>query len=709
MGKVLSILFVFALLSHLARAADGILDPQFGTNGVSTFATLPGNGETSPSAIAIQPDGKIVSAGWKSIGGNPPMQNIVVTRLLSTGILDDSFGGDGIVTVQIGVSCSSSSLVLQQDGKIVIAGGTNPTSGGASDSVVLRLNSDGTFDNAFGIAGIKVVSMTTSFDSLATVSVQTDGRIIAAGNAATQPGITPNFGIIRLLPNGDLDSTFDGDGIKIHAIATLGSGIIDLIVHPDGRFTVAGSVRNSLNYDLVVARYLFSGLPDTTFSSDGIATIQFGSGDDRASDLVLLPNDQIIVSGYFQNSEGRLESGLAKLSSNGTLDNTFGSMGKVAFNFGVDSSSVTTSLVSQKNGKLIVAGYLAGTGIGPYLTLAKFNNSGAIDNTFGTDGKVVLTVADYGRDVAIQPDGKVVVSGSVGSNFLFARFLNSKGVPTDFDFDGDGKTDLSMFRPNGAASELWWLNSSTGGNGAVAFGASTDTLVPSDYTADGKTDVAFWRPATGQWFVLRSEDFTFFAFPFGANGDVPVPGDFDGDGMADAAVFRPTTLTWYISKSSGGTEIVGFGASGDKPVVSDYDGDGKADIAVFRPNGANGAEWWIRRSSNGSVFATQFGSSTDKAVPADYTGDGKSDIAFWTPSSGNWFVLRSEDYSYFGFPFGSSTDIPSPGDYDGDGKTDAAVFRPSNSTWYAQRSTAGILIQQFGAPGDVPVPSAYVR
>ena len=98
--------------------------------------------------------------------------------------------------------------------------------------------------------------------------------------------------------------------------------------------------------------------------------------------------------------------------------------------------------------------------------------------------------------------------------------------------------------------------------------------------------MAFWRPSTGQWFVLRSEDFSFYAFPFGTTGDVPVPADYDGDGKSDAAVFRESSLTWFISKSSGGTDIVGFGAAGDKPVNADYDGDGKSDIAVFRPSGA---------------------------------------------------------------------------------------------------------------------------
>ncbi|MBK6750815.1 MAG: VCBS repeat-containing protein [Acidobacteria bacterium] len=279
-----------------------------------------------------------------------------------------------------------------------------------------------------------------------------------------------------------------------------------------------------------------------------------------------------------------------------------------------------------------------------------------------------------------------------------------------FDFDGDSKTDLSIFRPGPVTGAEWWhLRSSDGGNRATQFGTSTDTVVPADFTGDGKTDIAFWRPSTGFWYVLRSDDLSFFAFPFGATGDIPTPADYDGDGKSDAAVYRPSTTTWFISRSTGGTQISNFGAANDLPVAADYDGDGKADIAVFRRNGQSGTEWWLQRSTDLSVFAVQFGSPTDKAVSGDYTGDGKADIAFWTPSSGNWFVLRSEDLSYFAFPFGTATDVPSPGDYDGDGRFDAAVFRPSTSTWFAQRSTAGTLIQQFGTAGDVPLPSVFVR
>jgi hypothetical protein len=318
-------------------------------------------------------------------------------------------------------------------------------------------------------------------------------------------------------------------------------------------------------------------------------------------------------------------------------------------------------------------------------------------------------------DGVISANGSIVIFPAAASNLLpndlngfgsdvFAFSLAAPPASSaPFDFDGDGKTDLSIFRP--AVAE-WWINrSSTGVTFAAQFGATTDSLVPGDFTGDGKDDIAVWRPLSGEWFILRSEDSSFFSFPFGTNGDTPVVGDFDGDSKADATVFRSSNVTWFIRRSSdNGTTIQQFGAAGDIPVASDYDGDGKTDIAIFRPSLG---QWWMNRSTAG-VLAVTFGNSSDKLVQGDYTGDGKSDNVFWRPSTGEWFVLRSEDFSFFSFPFGTSTDIPAPGDYDGDGRFDATVFRPSNSTWFSQRTTAGTLIQQFGANGDRPVPNAFV-
>lgn len=281
--------------------------------------------------------------------------------------------------------------------------------------------------------------------------------------------------------------------------------------------------------------------------------------------------------------------------------------------------------------------------------------------------------------------------------------LNVTPRAEPFDFDGDVRTDVSIFRPS--VGQWWYLRSSDGGNSAFTFGVAGDVLVPADYTGDGKEDIAFYRPSTGFWFVLRSENGSFYSFPFGTAGDIPAPGDFDGDGKVDPVIFRPSTATWYILNSGGGTIIQTFGSPGDLPVSADYDGDYKADIAIFRPS--NGT-WWINRSTAGLVVFN-FGTGSDRTVPADYTGDGRTDAAFFRPSTNEWFVLRSEDSSFYSFPFGASGDLPAAGDYDGDGVAESAIFRPSTNTWYKLQTTNGFEAVTFGSPGDMPVPNAYVR
>jgi cytochrome c peroxidase len=358
---------------------------------------------------------------------------------------------------------------------------------------------------------------------------------------------------------------------------------------------------------------------------------------------------------------------------------------------GTDPGATSTIPASGSFARVALTTQGTGAGNGfASVSLSIPNNPALVGQTF------------FGRWYVADPGAAGGVS--VSPAFRFTVFGDSAAARRSFvDFDGDGKTDISIFRPGNA--EWWYLRSSDGGNRAFQFGNTTDTIVPADFTGDGKTDIAIFRPSSGSWFVLRSEDGSFNSFPFGSAGDIPAPGDFDGDGKADPAVFRPSTATWFIQRSSdNGTTIQQFGVNGDVPQVGDYDGDGRADIAIYRPSLG---QWWLNRSTAG-VIAGTFGISTDKPVAQDFTGDGKTDIAFWRPSSGEWFVLRSEDSSYYSAPFGLSTDIPSPGDYDGDGKADTAVFRPSAGTWYVNRSTQGLSITGFGAATDVPVPSAYV-
>jgi hypothetical protein len=150
----------------------------------------------------------------------------------------------------------------------------------------------------------------------------------------------------------------------------------------------------------------------------------------------------------------------------------------------------------------------------------------------------------------------------------FERRAAEPNITAPFDFDGDNKTDISIFR---AADGSWWyIRSSDAAARVFAFGLGSDKLAPGDFTGDGKADIAVFRPSNGNWFIQRSEDNSFFSFPFGAAGDLPAPGDYDGDSRWDAAIFRPSEGNWYINRSTGGTTIAPFGSNGDRPAPNAF-------------------------------------------------------------------------------------------------------------------------------------------
>jgi hypothetical protein len=290
------------------------------------------------------------------------------------------------------------------------------------------------------------------------------------------------------------------------------------------------------------------------------------------------------------------------------------------------------------------------------------------------------------------------------NNVNFTITANPNAASPRADFDGDGKTDFSVFRPS---EGNWYLQRSTAGFGAVNFGINSDVIVPADFDGDRKTDFAVWRPSNvdGQpdFYVLRSSDSTISGVAWGVTTDIPVIADYDGDNKADFAVWRPSTADYFVLQSQSGTvKHYRFGISTDKPVTGDFDGDKKADFAVFR---SSTATWYIAKSTDNNVITSQWGLSTDIPVFADYDGDDKDDISVFRPSDGIWYIQKSSGGNSF-IPFGTNGDIPVPGDYDGDGKYDQAVYR--NGNWYVNNSTSGFLTIPFGLATDRPTPRYYL-
>lgn len=360
------------------------------------------------------------------------------------------------------------------------------------------------------------------------------------------------------------------------------------------------------------------------------------------------------------------------------------SISQSTLNFGPAGGSGNVSVTAGN-----VCTYLAISGA-PWAVVTSPSQTGNGTVTFN----VLPNAGASGRSTTITASGQTITVNQAGTS------------GRRFDFDGDGKADLSVYRQS---SGIWWvLNSGTAASySAVQFGISTDVITPADFDGDRKTDFSIYR--TGIWYVFNSQTNTVRVESWGLATDKPVPGDFDGDGRADLGVFRPSEGNWYVKRSATGTfQTVNFGIATDRPVTGDFDGDGKMDFALYRPGASIGtvSSWAILKSSDGASFVQQFGNGSDIAVPADFDGDGRDNMAVFRPSTGTWYTSTNPATNYGAVQFGASGDIPAAADYDGDGKADVAVFR--QGIWYILNSaTTTVRIDFWGINGDNVVPSAF--
>lgn len=389
-----------------AAAAPGGLDPSFGTGGILTVRA--GGADSLANDVAIQPDGKIVLAGFAS-------NDLAVVRLNPDGSPDTSFGNAGsVVENAVGTNSEdiADAVTIQPDGKILVAGASTRQNDIGSFATFLRLNPNGTPDASFDPAGmtgpnpenvgIARSAMGEAFD----VAVDPSGRIVYAGSNGSGAD-TVSF-VDRLKSDGTHDDSW-GTGAGDVFNTTQPEFLARMALQPDGKVVVAGSIGQGTGSDVAVARVLAGGSGlDTGFGNGGRQIFGYGAGnEDAANDVVLQPDGKVVVGGF---GGAGADFTVTRLTSGGIIDSTFGG-GSVLADFGGDNTGQAIAL--QADGKIVLGGNATGTAFG----VARFHPGGALDSTFGTGGKatVDLPTALNATSLAIQPDGKIVV---VGSNAL---------------------------------------------------------------------------------------------------------------------------------------------------------------------------------------------------------------------------------------------------------------------------------------------------
>jgi uncharacterized delta-60 repeat protein len=318
---------------------NGALDASFDGDGkVSTHFTA--NSGEFAFALAIQPDGKILAAG--DVTYDATNRNFALVRYNSDGTLDASFDGDGKVVTDFASGIEGAeAIALQPDGKIVLAGLTSPGPD-PPDIALVRYNADGSLDSSFDGDGKLITPISAgSSDWAKDVAVQPDGRIVAGG--ATRTGGTSSPVLVRYMPDGSLDSSFDGDGKAV--VATPNTIITALALQPDGKIVTTGF--SALN----VRRFDPDGSVDTSFDGDGISPSPFSDG--GAGDVAVQPDGKIVAAGVALES-GNADLALARFASNGALDGEFGLEGGSAVEFG--SADWAEALALLPDGRIVAAG-----------------------------------------------------------------------------------------------------------------------------------------------------------------------------------------------------------------------------------------------------------------------------------------------------------------------------------------------------------------
>ncbi|HKP18241.1 MAG TPA: delta-60 repeat domain-containing protein [Gaiellaceae bacterium] len=419
------------LIAAVARAASEALDPSFSTDGVELIDFGRGSSDEA-TAVAIQEDGKIVTAGYGTRGGS---SDFAVARNMPSGERDRSFGTAGRVLTDVADFSGDfgEAVAIQEDGKIVVAGWTNFGAGGSSDFVLARYRKSGVLDPTFGNGGMVLSDLgSASSDHALAVAIQDNGKIVVAGDSDAGGG--RDFAVARYTRSGTLDPDFGAGGI---VLTDLGSAVEDVAhtvaIQRDGQIVVAGESGTGSGSDFALARYSRSGALDSDFGTGGKVVTDLGSSSRDVGRAVAIQQDgRIVVAGWRMPAGGSSDFALTRYRKNGALDSSFGPGGVVLSDLlGFD---LATAVAIQPDGKILAAGG-SDAGRGSDFAVARYTTTGALDATYGTGGAVTTDLGakryDFAFDVAVQADGKIVVAGfsyagaggGSSDNFGVARYL----------------------------------------------------------------------------------------------------------------------------------------------------------------------------------------------------------------------------------------------------------------------------------------------
>jgi uncharacterized delta-60 repeat protein len=446
--RITMILLSFVLTTTVlgqARINDW-LDPTFGTAG-KIVTQIDGDYSTGYD-VALQADGKIVVVGGNDKGSNG---DFAVVRYNSNGTLDTTFGRAGIVTTAIGTGswfddqkkrsrrksnyAVASGVAIQTDGKIVVVGYAFNKSN--YDFALARYDSKGKLDASFGKNGIVLTPIGRYHDEAFAVAIQADGKIVVAGFSMENGDNKYNgidttdhevFALARYTSAGALDVSFGKGGKVVTPKSFISGRASDFKIQSDGKIIAAGYDSIGSNVNFAVVRYNLNGTLDTGFGTAGKVSTDFDGRDDFGEAVALQPDGKILITGSTYSS-AREDTAIARYNPDGTLDNSFGTNGKIITSLGTKGDGPKDVFV-QRNGKIVVAGSSEDNGLTPDFTLVRYNTNGAPDTSFGIAGRITTDFAkdiDYGWSAVVQPDGKIVVVGysfsGKKSNIALARYI----------------------------------------------------------------------------------------------------------------------------------------------------------------------------------------------------------------------------------------------------------------------------------------------